>query len=217
MKSLYLLFAALFVLALQASAQSSFQNVYLGGMVGLNSGDMFQGYGVYGKKKANPSFNFQLGCRLTSVVEFGATFGVSTADLEIAKAFRRSAVPGPAPAEMVRINGTRTVVGIRALFHYLKSEDEELYSGFRLGGTFIRRETNTGHYDYDLPSTKLLLPDYHAEFKPESNRLSVQLVLIGYRYFPWQHVGLGVELAIGAPHYAAFQVCYRIPFSSAVN
>ena len=163
----------------------------------------------------DPSFNFQVGYRLGGVVELGLTFGISKAALTVGKAHRSDQNIGP-KSEILVIDASRTVAGARILFHYLKDEKSELYSGLRLGGTFIRRKTDSGHYKYTFASTTVL-PPYTGEIKPKSDRESLQLVLIGFRHFPWRHVGFGVEIAAGAPYFAATQVCFRFPTKSAIH
>lgn len=205
-------FLLLSCLALSAPAQEPF---FKGALVsvgpGFNRGGFFQGYGGYGDKMPGLAASFALDFRLDKTFSLGLIAGGSRAELEIDPAFHRQTGPNVNPsAERLLIKGNRTVVGLRALFHYKQEAETEIYSGFRFGLALSRRKTNTGLYEYDLPPTAIL-PGYHATIKTRTTQFSFQLILLGIRYFPLKTVGFGGEIGIGAPYYAGLWACFRLP------
>lgn len=202
----------LFCLAGTLPAQDAFRKgavVSLG--PGLNTGGFFQGYGGYGRKTPKPALCFALDGRLGKAFSLGFMLATSSAKLVVDPAYRRITQPGSGSgAERLQVDARRTVLGLRALFHYLNREKTEFYSGFRVGVSFVRRSTHSGYYEYDLPPTTVL-PGYHATIKPKTNPFSAQLILFGARHYPLEFLGFGGELGLGAPYYLGLQVCFRLP------
>lgn len=104
--------------------------------------------------------------------------------------------PDEGPVNRARVN--RTNVGIRPLFHYGNSDKLDMYSGVRLSylNTGLKVvDGESGEFeDIDLG----LLSGFRA-----------QLVAFGIRGYFNEHIGLNMEVAIGAPHYLSGGINYR--------
>ncbi|MFK7951083.1 MAG: hypothetical protein AB8G11_26115 [Saprospiraceae bacterium] len=89
----------------------------------------------------------------------------------------------------------RNNIAIRFLWHYVQNERLDMYTAARIGMTFWNESFD---YDYDPLDTV------------EKRRLLAPQVALGTRYYITQNIGLGIEAALGAPHYFSFGVNYRL-------
>lgn len=95
----------------------------------------------------------------------------------------------------------RVNVGIRALFHYGNKGKMDLYSGIRLG----------------LTSWGLNVSSADANFEQEVEDFSlfgvnpaVQIIPFALRGYLTENIGLNFEFAVGAPHFFALGLNYRL-------
>lgn len=91
---------------------------------------------------------------------------------------------------------TRMNYSSRIFFHYANENRFDLYSGVRLGYTNF-------NIDLDVPDF-YFLPD--KWMKHTVGKVTGQLVLFGMRGYFTDHLGVGGEIALGAPHVFAFSV-----------
>ena len=94
----------------------------------------------------------------------------------------------------VRIS--RFNLGFRGLFHYGNSEKMDMYSGLRVGLSNWSLDVGTDDPNFDPP-------------KPEGVTFAPQLILLGMRGYLTDHLGIGGELGVGAPHVVSFSLSYR--------
>ena len=91
---------------------------------------------------------------------------------------------------------SRFNVGLRGLFHYGNSEKMDMYSGLRVGLSKWSLDVGTDDPSFDPPKTAGIV------FAP-------QAILFGMRSYLSGHLGIGGEIAIGAPHVVSFGLHYR--------
>lgn len=91
----------------------------------------------------------------------------------------------------------RLNVALRALFHYANSGKADLYSGLRLGYT-----------NWNVSSTSTD-PDYDPNSVFKGGGFAPQVILVGFRGYFTDHIGLNSELTVGAPHYFSIGLNYR--------
>ena len=91
---------------------------------------------------------------------------------------------------------SRFNLGIRALFHYGNSETMDMYSGLRIGLSNWSLDVGTDDPNFDPP-------------KANGPAFAPQLVLFGIRGYFTENLGIGGELAAGAPHLVSLGVYYR--------
>ncbi len=107
----------------------------------------------------------------------------------------------------LKLNANRINIAVRPLFHYANARKLDLYSGLRVGATI---------WSGSVDANQDLLPEDIIGFtRGSSVRPSVQVIPFGLRGYVTDNLGFGFELAIGAPHYAAVQLNYRIGGSGA--
>lgn len=174
----------------------------LSGAIGAHTGGMFQGFGPSGSREISPTIYFSIDRRIGSVLELGFSCGWSKAELFLENNWNGSVY------EDVTITAKRISVGAKLLFHYNRVAKSDWYSGLRIGTNTTRRETDTGLYTYSKNDD--IFVQYLDRIDQESNTLGLQFILIGYRGYFSENIGAGAELAIGAPYYAAAQLCFRI-------
>lgn len=90
---------------------------------------------------------------------------------------------------------SRLNIGARALFHYGKKENFDMYSGLRFG-----YQNFSSKYDTNDPSFK-------ADFK--GGAMGMQLILFGARGYFNDHIGFNAELAVGSPYFVMGGLNYR--------
>ena len=92
---------------------------------------------------------------------------------------------------------TRTAIGARALFHYGKKENLDLYSGARV---------NYVIWDVDATTTDQDWLDGNGQV----SGVGFQLIAIGGRAYFNEMLGANFELAFGAPYLLAVGVCAKL-------
>jgi hypothetical protein len=97
---------------------------------------------------------------------------------------------------------SRTNIAIRPLFHYGNKGRIDMYSGFRIGANI---------WSANIKADRELLPEDFGDvpLKNAGATLGLQFIPFGLRGYVTEHVGLGFELGLGGPHYAALQLDYR--------
>ena len=88
---------------------------------------------------------------------------------------------------------SRFNLGIRGLFHYGNSETMDMYSGLRVGLSNWSLDIGTNDPNFDPPKT-------------EGITFAPQLILFGIRGYFTEHLGIGGEVGVGAPHVVSFGV-----------
>lgn len=91
---------------------------------------------------------------------------------------------------------SRFNLGVRGLFHYGSSETMDMYSGLRLGLSNWSLDVGTDDPSFDPP-------------KANGPAFAPQLILFGIRGYFTENLGIGGELAIGAPHAVSLGLHYR--------
>ena len=104
---------------------------------------------------------------------------------------------GPIEAKISRTN-----IGIRPLFHYGNGGRVDMYSGLRIGVNIWSGSVKSN--DPDL-STE----DVNGRLRTGATP-NFQFIPFGLRGYVSKNLALGFEFAFGAPHYAAFQLSYRM-------
>lgn len=92
----------------------------------------------------------------------------------------------------------RTNLAVRPLFHYGKNPQLDMYSGLRLGTTFLNARANGESED--------IQEDFEGAF---NTGISVQVIPFGLRGYFNENFGLNMEIALGAPHIISGGVNYR--------
>ena len=92
----------------------------------------------------------------------------------------------------------RTNLAVRPLFHYGKNAQLDMYSGVRLGTTFLNSRVNSGDEDVQ--------EDFEGAF---NTGVSLQVIPFGLRGYFNENFGLNMEIALGAPHIISGGVNYR--------
>ncbi len=95
---------------------------------------------------------------------------------------------------------TRTTIALRPLLHYGKGR-VDMYSGARLG---VGIWTGKVKAEDDIT-----INDVIDQARTAGAALSMQIIAFGLRGYVTPNIGLGFELALGSPHYAALQLNYR--------
>ena len=98
---------------------------------------------------------------------------------------------------------SRMVVTSSLLFHYANDGKMDLYSGLRVG--FQNWGFKATLDDATLNNTTGL-----ENLSVFSGGSSIQVTLFGIRGYVSDNIGIGGEIAIGAPHFASFSINYRI-------
>lgn len=91
---------------------------------------------------------------------------------------------------------SRFNLAARGLFHYGNSETMDMYSGLRVGLSNWSLDVGTDNPNFDPPKAR------GPAFAP-------QLILFGIRGYLTENLGIGGELAVGAPHVVSLGVNYR--------
>lgn len=91
---------------------------------------------------------------------------------------------------------SRFNLGVRGLIHYGNSTTMDLYSGLRIGLSNWSLDVGTDNPNFDPP-------------KAQGPAFAPQLILFGIRGYFTENLGIGGELAVGAPHVVSFGLNYR--------
>ncbi len=91
---------------------------------------------------------------------------------------------------------SRFNLAVRGLFHYGNSETMDMYSGLRVGMSNWSLDVGTDNPNFDPP-------------KASGPAFAPQLILFGMRSFFTENLGIGGELAVGAPHVVSLGINYR--------
>lgn len=135
-----------------------------------------------------PSFGANFDYGLTKVVVIG--LGLSYQPISLSYKDNVSSMD-------VSIN--RLNVGLRTSFHYANEGPFDLYSGFRIGYKLTTTNVSGNSQDFGFDETT---------FDPIFP-LSFQIIAFGMRYYVVENIGLGLEFALGNPHFAAFGASFR--------
>ena len=102
----------------------------------------------------------------------------------------------------VKLALSRTNIGVRPLFHYVNGGRLDMYSGLRVG---------VNVWGVTLDADEGLLPeDVSNRARDAGVGLGMQFIPLGLRWYATPNLGFGFETGIGAPHYAALQLNYRM-------
>lgn len=104
---------------------------------------------------------------------------------------------GTGTVEINRFN-----VALRAFFHYGNKGRMDLYSGFRVGLTSWGLNFSGANPDFEQGV---------EDFSLFGVNPAIQIVPFALRGYVTEDIGLNVEFAIGAPHFMAIGVNYRLP------
>ena len=96
----------------------------------------------------------------------------------------------------------RITAAVRPLFHYGNGGRIDMYSGFRVG-------LKIRNIDFSTTDPQLQAEEVSNFFRTGVGA-NFQFIPFGLRGYVTEHIGLGFELSMGAPHYAAFQLNYRM-------
>jgi hypothetical protein len=206
----YLLLTLVFVLGLtmNAAAQNGeFKNT-ISASAGLNIFQFFNLISDY-SDETTVNFNAHATASYGLTYDYGVTkwfsiglggaynkFSLSADEITIDKGDGTS-YTGPIDAKVSRTN-----IGIRPLFHYGNGGRVDMYSGFRLGANIWKGSVDSDDPDIDTG-------DINSRLRSSASP-NFQFIPFGLRGYVTKNLGLGFELAFGAPHYAAFQLSYRM-------
>ncbi len=97
---------------------------------------------------------------------------------------------------------SRTTIAIRPLFHYGNKGRIDMYSGLRVGVSI---------WNAKVTADETLDPkDVNSTFRNAGATPNIQIIPFGLRGYITPNIGLGFEIGIGGPHYAALQLNYRM-------
>ena len=102
----------------------------------------------------------------------------------------------------VDLKVSRTNIAIRPLFHYGNKGRIDMYSGLRIGVSVWGATIDAG--------AGLLPEDVIDSARGTGAAVGLQLIPFGLRGYLNEQLAIGFETGFGAPHYAAFQVSYRM-------
>lgn len=192
-----------------AFAQNMTKRHTLSGSVGMN---IFQAVGrldqnfnedqaVNFKSNATPSFGLQYDYAVRKWFSIGFsgsfnTFGSSADQITVTDDETGDTYTGSYNLDFFRTN-----LAVRPLFHYGNDGRIDMYSGFRLGASIW-----SGKFEAD---GELEADDVFGSVRGTGAIPAIQIILFGMRGYVTENVGIGFELGIGAPHYAALQANYR--------
>lgn len=142
-----------------------------------------------------PAFvaNFDYG--ITENMSFGLSAGYQSVNLRIEDRPYINA-DNQTVTESFDAQYSRLSIGARALFHYSKKENFDMYSGLRFG------------YQNYMYSDDSADPSYDVEFE-RAGVMGVQVILFGARGYFNESIGFNAELAIGAPYLIMGGISYR--------
>jgi hypothetical protein len=104
-------------------------------------------------------------------------------------------------------NASRLNVGVRILEHFSNDPNADLYMGLRFG---------VSSWSYDETINQAFVsangPNYSAPTPAGHSAISLGSVqiLIGYKLYLSDHIGIHIEAGIGTPYYAEAGLTYRI-------
>lgn len=102
----------------------------------------------------------------------------------------------------VDLTVARTNIALRPLFHYGNKGRIDMYSGLRVGVSIWSGSIEAG--------PGLLPEDVIDSARGTGAAVGLQLIPFGLRGYLNENLAIGFETGFGAPHYAAFQVSYRM-------
>ena len=151
--------------------------------------------------KATPAYGFTYDYRVTNWLSLGVAGAYNR--------FRFKADQIVVPRETIStyvgtidLNMARISIGMRPLIHYGHLRRVDMYSGLRLGVNIWKTS---------LESNGDLLPGEVDRFlHDDSVTANFQIIPFGMRYAVIKRLGIGFETGLGAPHYAALQISYRM-------
>ena len=154
----------------------------------------------------NNSFD-STGLRYTSLPAFYGNYDFQVNEffsVGAAGSFQLFKLKNTTTSEFVQIN--RTNIGIRALFHYGKSDRMDMYSGVRLSTTMWGLSTNiTGD-----PSVTEFVDDLNSsKFFNKAVVIAPQIVAFGIKGYFTDMFGAHMEFSIGSPYYLSGGVNVR--------
>ncbi|MEY4903422.1 MAG: hypothetical protein RLZZ292_1237 [Bacteroidota bacterium] len=100
-----------------------------------------------------------------------------------------------------KVTTNRTNLALRGLIHY-GTDYLDMYSGARLGISVWN-----GAFQTDISG--LRVTDISKKLRVKGAFFAPQIILFGLRGYVTDHIGLGVELAVGSSYFAATQLNYR--------
>jgi hypothetical protein len=174
-------------------------DVFNGGSTGYNNGNLTHwSYPAY-------ILNGDLG--ITDRLSLGAALSWQTIGINFNKIpypYSYSYYQTGSPPQTWVDTYDRYNVSGRALYHFIREKELDMYLGVRIGYTWWDRKTtnNDPSYNYSL---------YDEYSKIFIMPLSIQSVL-GFRYYFSDYVGLNAELGIGAPY--ALMLGLNLKFSN---
>ena len=144
-----------------------------------------------------PSYNIMLDYNDTR--KSGAGIAIAYQQLSYLKAYN-----GGNQADYFLVNASRLNVGIRFLWHFSKISHSDFYMGFRLGVSYWQYNESLNPNFHFGPYTYVPTPaSPWTKTDP-----SVQL-LLGYKGYLSEHIGLHIEAGLGTPYYAEGGLTYR--------
>lgn len=191
----------LLTFALHGSAQNSAyrSNFYVGGA--------FSAYGIYNSVAslqqdsiAPDNITWKSHGHSKPALQFTYDFAFNDKfSIGVAYSYQRFILDVP---QYVYADSKRTNVAIRFLWHYVQNERLDMYAAARLGMTFWDEDFD---YTYDPFDTA------------EKRKLPAPQIALGTRYYVTPNIGLGIEAAVGAPHYFSFGANYRFNYKQTAN
>lgn len=208
-KSTFLTALFLALTTFSAFAQNMTHRHTLSGSVGMNVfqivGRLDQNFNedeaVNFKSNATPSFGLQYDYAVRKWFSIGFsgsfnTFGSSADQITVTDEETGEVYTGS-----YDLNLSRTNLTVRPLFHYGNSGRIDMYSGLRVGASIWSANVKA---DGELDAE-----DLFGSVRGTGAIPAVQIILFGLRGYVTENIGIGFELGIGAPHYAALQANYR--------
>jgi hypothetical protein len=154
--------------------------------------------------RATGSYGLQYDYGVTKWFSIGLSATTNNFELR-ATQFEVDREDGTTYKGLVDLKARRNNITIRPLFHYGNSRRLDLYTGFRLGASIW-----TGEFDYDRTQPPITPSDVNDRVRGTSANFTGQFIPFGLRGYVTENIGLGFEVGIGAPSFAALQLNYRL-------
>ncbi len=148
--------------------------------------------------KAPPAFQGNIDYALLDVISIGGAFGyqkIST--IERGHVYINTL--GQYKTEDVIVSTTRMNFAYRVLFHYVRSENLDIYSGVRMGLSYYQYSNSSNDLNYSKGSGSF----NEFAFAP-------QIIGLGLRMYVYKDLAVTTELAIGYPSFFSFGLTYRL-------
>lgn len=145
-----------------------------------------------------PAFLGHLDYAIIDVITIGGAFGYQKVTT-VERNHTYMNTLGIIKTEDVNITLTRMNFAYRVLFHYVRNENLDMYSGIRMGLNYYQYSTSSKDINYSLGEESF----NEFGFAP-------QLIGLGIRLYVVKDLAINTEIGIGWPSFFSFGLTYRL-------